>query len=64
MLKRGKKAGPSDPDQALITDILTTYAIEHGANVVAPRIIGAAITPLAKFWAGRSVGDVTHARLM
>src|SRR5262249_31682742 len=34
---RGKQTGPSDPAQTLVTDILTTYAREHGPKVVAPR---------------------------
>jgi hypothetical protein len=55
----GRSHGPSDPSQTLVTDVLADYAREHGPKVVAPRAIGSAIEPLTKFWAGRSVADVT-----
>jgi hypothetical protein len=57
---RGRKHGPSDPAQTLVTDVLADYAREHGPKVVAPRAIGSAIEPLTNFWAGRSVADVTR----
>ena len=56
---RGKRVGPSDPAETLVTDILFAYATEHGPRVVAPRAIGSAIEPLVTFWGGRSAADVT-----
>ena len=59
LLGRGQKRGPSDPAETLITDALTTYANEHGGDVVAPRIIGCAISSLSGFWQGRAIADIT-----
>ena len=59
LLGRGQKRGPSDPAETLITDALTTYANEHGGDVVAPRIIGCAISALSGYWQGRTIADIT-----
>src|SRR5262245_3284856 len=56
---RGRKSGPSDPSQILITDILTDYATERATKVAAPRIIGCAIDSLSCFWEARTVVEVT-----
>lgn len=56
---RGRKNGPSDPAEVLVTDILTDYATERGPKVVAPRVIGCAISAMTPFWEGVAVGEVT-----
>src|SRR5262245_33721688 len=53
--QRTRSAGPRDPAEMLITDILADYAQEHGPATSAPWRIGA----LATFWEGRSVAEVT-----
>ena len=56
---RGRRIGPRDPSQTLITDVLADNATEQGPKVIAPRAIGSAIDPLARFWEGRTVAEVT-----
>jgi len=57
--QRTRSAGPRDPAEMLITDILADYAQEHGPATSAPWRIGYAIAALATFWEGRSVAEVT-----
>ena len=56
---RGRGAGPSDPAEILVTDVLAEYARERGPRVAAPRVIGCAVDALTGFWQGRTVADVT-----
>lgn len=56
---RGRKHGPRDPSQVLVTDCLTDYATERGPKVAAPRVIGCAIEAMSPYWEGNSVADVT-----
>jgi integrase len=56
---RGRRAGPSDPNETLVTDVLTDYALAKADEVIAPRMIGCAIDALTPFWEGRRVGEVT-----
>jgi len=56
---RGRRAGPSDPAEAFITDVLNDYAAERGPKVAAPRVIACAVDALTEFWQGRMVADVT-----
>jgi integrase len=56
---RGRKDGPSDPSEMLVTDVLTQYAIAKANEVMAPRVIGCAVDALTSFWAGRTVVEVT-----
>jgi len=56
--RRGERLGPSDPSQVLITDVLTTYAVERAPKVTAPRVIGCAIDVLSRYWEGCMVVDV------
>ena len=56
---RGRRAGPSDPNEILVTDVLTDYALAKAEEVIAPRMIGCAIDALTPFWQGRKVGEVT-----
>lgn len=56
---RQRRSGPRDPHETLITDMLADYAEEHGPNTTAPERVGYAIAPLAKFWEGRTAGQIT-----
>jgi integrase len=57
--QRTRSAGPRDPAQILITDVLADYAQERGPTTSAPSRIGYAVAPLAAFWEGRTVAEVT-----
>jgi integrase len=57
---RTRGAGPRDPAETLVTDLLADYAEERGPKTAAPWRIGAAIAPLATFWEGRTVADITR----
>ena len=57
--RRGRRSGPSDPSEVLVTDALTQYAISKADEVMAPRLIGCAIDALTPFWVGRTVVEVT-----
>jgi integrase len=57
---RTRTAGPRDPSEILITDVLSDYAEEHGPATAAPWRIGLAIEALAAFWPGRTVSEVTR----
>ena len=57
--QRTRSAGPRDPAETLITDILADYAQERGPATSAPWRIGYAIAALATFWEGRTVAEVT-----
>ena len=54
----GRRDGPSDPSEILVTDVLELYARERGPKVVAPGVMGRAIEVLTAFWQGRTVSDV------
>lgn len=55
-----RNAGPRDPSQVLMTDVLADYALEHAPETASPWRIAAAVKPLVAFWEGRSVADVTR----
>jgi integrase len=57
---RARTAGPRDPSEVLVTDILTDYATERGPKVVAGDRIAYAVEALAPFWEGNRVADVTR----
>src|SRR5215813_3271867 len=57
--RRDCRAGPRDPDQILITALLTEYATERGPKVAAQDRIAYAVLALTDFWEGNSVADVT-----
>ena len=56
---RGRRKGPSDPNEILITDVLTEYAKERGPKVTAPAQMGRSIYALTGFWQEKVVADVT-----
>ena len=57
--QRTRSAGPRDPAETLITDILADYAQERAPATSAPWRIGYAIAALATFWEGRTLAEVT-----
>jgi integrase len=57
---RTRRAGPRDPAETLVTDLLADYAEERGPRTAAPWRIGAAIVPLTTFWEGRTVANITR----
>src|SRR5947208_2607221 len=50
LAQRGRRAGPRDPAQMLVTDVLNNYASERGPRVTAPEVMGRAIHALTTFW--------------
>jgi hypothetical protein len=56
---RNRSAGPRDPAEILVTDVLADYAEEVGPETKAPWRIGCAIDALAPVWEGRTVAQVT-----
>src|SRR5262249_22608646 len=57
--RRGRRAGPSDPAAALVTDVLIEYAKQRGPKMAAPSRIAYAVFALTDFFEGNSVADVT-----
>src|SRR6266536_771784 len=55
---RGRRAGPSEPSEMFVTDVLTFYASERGPKVTATNVMGRAIEMLICFWQGAVVSDV------
>jgi integrase len=55
---RGRRNGPSDPSEMLVTDMIADYARERGPKVTAPQVMGRAIDMLTSFWEGRMVADI------
>lgn len=53
------RAGPRDPAEIGVTDVLADYALERAEHVMDPVRLGQAVTALTGFWQGRSVQDVT-----
>jgi len=57
---RHRRAGPCDPAEILITDLLADYAQERGPEVAAPGRIRHAIEPLSRFWEGLTPVQITR----
>lgn len=53
-------AGPRDPSQVLISDMIADYAQERGPETAAAWRIAAAVKPLIEFWQGRVVSDISR----
>ena len=49
---------PSDPAEALVTDILADYINERGPKVVGQETMARAVETLARLWEGRTVAEV------
>jgi integrase len=59
MHRRGRRAGPSDPAEILVTDVLNDYLQQRGPNIGAPERIAYAVLALTDFFEGNVVADVT-----
>ena len=57
---RNRGAGPRDPAEILVTDVLADYAEEVAPATAAPWRIGCAIDALTPVWEGRTVAEVTR----
>jgi integrase len=58
---RTRDAGPRDPHEILVTDVLADYAQEHGEETAAPWRIGAALkNGLVPQWEGQTVAEVNR----
>jgi integrase len=57
--RRDRRAGPRDPSEILVTDLLTEYSAERAPKVVARNRIAYAVLALTDFFEGSSVADVT-----
>ena len=57
---RQRRSGPRDPAEVLLTDTLIDYAEEKAIKAVASERIAYAIVPLADYWEGRTVADVSR----
>lgn len=60
--ERQRAAGPRDPGELPISDILTLYGDEHAPTRKAPARIGYAISALLSYWGGKTVADITKGR--
>jgi integrase len=56
--RRGRRAGPCDPSQILVTDVLNEYSQTRGPKVAAPQRIAYAVLALIDFFEGLTVADV------
>ena len=57
---RTRDAGPRDPAEILVTDVLADYAEEHGPETGSPWRIAAAVKVLVPFWQGKTIADVNR----
>jgi integrase len=57
---RTRQAGPRDPAEILVTDVLADYAEERGPDTASPWRIAAAAKALGPFWQGKTVANVTR----
>jgi integrase len=57
---RASPHGPRDPNEALVTDVLITYAEQRAPHVEAGVRIGFAIDPLATYFEGKMVGEINE----
>jgi integrase len=56
---RAVRSGPRDPAEVLVTEILTDYMERHAPQVRAPARIAYAVEPLAAYWAGRTLAEIS-----
>ncbi len=57
---RTRDAGPRDPAEILVTDVLADYAEEHGPETGSPWRIAAAVKVLVPFRQGKTIADVNR----
>ena len=58
MQARKRAVGPSDPAQALVTDVLADYINERGPKVVGQETMARAIDTLSHLLEGRTIAEV------
>jgi integrase len=56
---RGRKQGPCDPSQILVSEVLNLYLQERGPKVAAPERMAYAVLALTDFFEQNTVADVT-----
>jgi integrase len=56
---RGRKQGPSDPSQILVSEVLNLYLQERGPKVAAPQRMAYAVIALTNFFEQNTVADIT-----
>lgn len=56
---RGRRDGPRDPSQILVTDVLASYLRDREAKVAAPDRIAYAVLALTDFFEGNTIAEVT-----
>jgi hypothetical protein len=54
--------GDGDPARIPVADVLSLYAQERAKVIGRPDLAAQALAPLARFWAGKKVSDVTSGR--
>lgn len=54
------RAGPRDPSEILITDLLADHQLEQEETVRDPVRLACAVAALTPFWFGRTVQDITR----
>ena len=59
MQRRGRRGGPRDPSEILVTEVLNDYAQQRGSKIAAPERIAYAMLALIDFFEGNFVGNVT-----
>lgn len=57
---RTRDAGPRDPAEILVTDVLADYAEERAPDTEAPWRIAAAVKALVPFWQGKTVANINR----
>lgn len=57
---RTRDAGPRDPVEILVTDVLADYAEEHGPSTASPWRIAAAVKQMVPFWQGKTVAQINR----
>lgn len=57
---RTRDAGPRDPAEILVTDVLADYTEERAPETAAPWRIAAAVKALVPFWQGKTVANITR----
>lgn len=57
--RRERRAGPRDPHEVYVTDVLTAYQQERGPKVATPERMGECVTALTPFWQGKTIAQVT-----
>jgi hypothetical protein len=56
---RGRRAGPRDPSQALVTDMLADYVTGRASKIKSSRVVACAIDAMTPFWVGYTCADIT-----